>query len=443
MVLIRSLVLGVLGAVLLGGCNESLFGLHHGGRGPDAGDDAPDSNTVPGVCTAPCVADAGAEFDGTPGGMQAHWRYLDDSRSPQRTWTAMTMGTGEMTGAGENRITSCAMHPEAAACTTLPGALLVSSTGATSLADPAIEFKAPTGQVIKLSLHAFVPAGENQTIRLYRNSREDVLFTGIAMAGTTVAHEITVDALPGDRFLVAVAPTGNGAADVGLQLFITAVPKAFPSDCQLALQFELFTGNSFSDLQCLSSVFTHFDSAGKMASLAQANGPFKELGSADSNLAGTYLHDLVPSSVLDYSQDVTVQLWAQLRAFVGAGPAWLFSDLDSAGSGGGLGISIVPGPQAMVDVQTRTDPASSAVIHLTAPAPDPGAWMFIRVVRTGTQLQVCLNGAPPVTVDVGATKLPATRPPDLGKEVQAPSAQASFDGYLDDIRVITGALPCN
>jgi hypothetical protein len=428
--------------VLLAGCNESLFGAHHGGHVADAGDDAPDSNTVPGVCTAPCVADAGAEFDGTAGGLRGHWRYLDDARSPQRTWNVMTVGAGEMIGAGSNRITSCAMHPEAAACTALPGALLVSSTDATSLSDPAIEFKAPTGQVLQLSLHAFVPAGADQTIRLYRNSREDVLFTGTASAGTTVAHEITVDALPGDRFLVAVAPTGNGAADVGLQLFITAADKAFPSTCQLALQFEVFTGNSFSDLQCRNGVFTHFDSAGKLASLAQVIGPFKELGSADKNQDSTYLRDLVPSDALDYSQDVTVQLWAQLRT-LGANPAWLFSDLDSAGRGGGFGISIAPGSPMMVDVQTRTDPASSAVIHATAPASPLQTWLFIRVVRTGTQLQVCLDGAPAANVDVGATRLSTTRPPDLGKEVQAPSAQASFDGYIDDVRVITGALPCN
>jgi hypothetical protein len=33
--------------------------------------------------------------------------------------------------------------------------------------------------------------------------------------------------------------------------------------------------------------------------------------------------------------------------------------------------------------------------------------------------------------------------PDLGKDLPLASNQASLDGNLDDVRVITGALPCN
>jgi hypothetical protein len=428
---------GALGVLLLAGCSESLFGAHHVSHS-DAGVD-PDGDVVPGVCTAPCVADAAKEFDGTPGGMGGHWRYLDDSRSPQRTWSAMTVIAGEMTGSGNNRITSCALHPGAAACTALPGALLVTSTGATSATDPAIEFKAPTSQVLQLSLHAFVPAGDDQTIRLYRNSREDVLFTQIATAGTPVAHEITVDALPGDRFLVAVAPTGNGTADVGLELFASAAAKAFPSTCQLALRFDdLPVGNSVTDVICLMGALTHLSMTGTSTALALAPGPFTELGSSAINPGGTYLHDFQTAKAIDYSQDVTVQLWANLKSYVNGGRASLLSDLNTAGSG--IEIAVLPGPPDMITVGTRT--TTSTVVQATGPYPGIGAWHFLRVVRTATNLRVCVDGALAGSLDTTPLLTPATHLPDLGKDLQLPSAMASLDGDLDDVRVITGALPC-
>lgn len=435
MVLIRRSV--VLGALLLAGCSESLFGAHHGGRPADAGGSDSD---VPGVCTAPCVADAGAEFDGTAGGMRNHWRYLDDGRSPQRTWSVMAVGNGEMIGAGENRITSCALHPEAPACTALPGALLVSSTGATSGSDPAIEFKAPTGQVLQLSLHAFVPAGDDQTIRLYRNSREDVLFTGTAAAGTTLADEITVDALPGDRLLVAVAPTDKGATLVGLQLFISAANKAFPSTCQLALRFDdLPVGNSVTDLLCSQGVFTHTSSAGTSTPLTLGPAPFVELGGSGILPATTYLHDFVGSKFFDYSEDVTVQLWVNLTSFVNAGRASVFSDLGAAGAG--IELAILPGSPDMVMATTRT--TTSTLVQATGAYPPTGSWHFLRVVRTAANLRVCVDGSLAANMNAAPVLAAAQHLPDLGKDLQLPSNQASLDGTIDDVRVITGALPCN
>lgn len=423
----------VLGALALAGCSESLFGAHHGGH-PDAA--APGSDAVPNACTAPCVADAGAEFDGTAGGMRGHWRYLDDDRSPQRTWETMTVGNGEMIGDGSNRITSCATHPDAAACAMLHDALLVSSTGATSSSDPAIEFKAPTGQVLQLSLHAFLPAGDDQTIRLYRNSREDVLFTGIASAGTPVASEVTVDALPGDRFLVAVAPTGNGATGVGLQLFITDAEKAFPSTCQLALRFdEAPSGNSVTDALCAQTAFSHLASAGTLTPLTLGPAPFTELGSSGIVGSTTYLHDFERRS-LDYSQDVTVQLWINLTSFVSAGPASVFSDLDAAGAG--LQLAIVPGASNTVVATTRT--TTSTVVAM-GPYPPLGAWHFLRAVRTAASLRVCVDGILAKNLDATPIMAAAPHMPDLGKDL--PANPASLDASIDDVRVITGALPCD
>jgi hypothetical protein len=426
----------VLGAIALAGCSESLFGAHHGGGPTDA---APGSDSVPGMCPAPCAADAGAEFDGTAGGMRGHWRYLDDNRSPQRNWSVMTVGNGEMIGEGSNRITSCATHPDAAACAMLPGALLVSSTGVTSSSDPAIEFKAPTGQVLQLSLHAFLPAGDDQTIRLYRNSREDVLFTGIASAGTPLADKVTVDALPGDRFLVAVAPAGNGATGVGLQLFITAADQAFPSTCQLALRFdEIPSGNSVTDALCAQAAFTHLASTGTSTPLMLGPAPFTELGSSGIVPGTTYLHDFQGMKFADYSRDVTVQLWINLASFVGGGRATVFSDLGSAGAG--LELAILPGAPDMVMATTRT--TTSALVQATGSYPALGAWHFLRAVRTAANLRVCVDGALAASLNATPVMAAAQHLPDLGKALQQPSNQASIDGNLDDVRVITGALPC-
>ena len=430
-------VICALGALVVSGCNESLFGAHHSTTVDAAG--GIDGEIVPGVCTAPCVADAGAEFDGTAGGLHGHWRYLDDARSPQRTWNPMTVGTGEMRGADpKNRVTSCALHSDAPACTALPGALLISSSGASSAADPAIEFKAPTGQVIKLSLHAFVPAGDDQTIRMYRNSREDVLFTKLAMAGTAIADEITVDALPGDRFLVAVAPTGNGAADVGIQLFVTDAGKPFPSSCQLALRFDdVASGNSVTDLLCLGDAFTHLKATGTTAQIFQTPAPYILLGSSGRVEGGTYLHEFANMRPIDYSGDVTVQLWANLASFVGGGRASVFSDLGS--SGGGVELAILPGPPEMVTVTTRT---ATATVQIQGNHPPIGAWHFLRVVRTAANLRVCVDGALAATMDTTPFRGPASHLPDLGKDLVLPMDQASFDGELDDVRALTGALPC-
>src|SRR6185436_18077947 len=82
-----------------------------------------------------------------------------------RSWRPIPPGGVGMTGADPaNRITTCSAKPGAVACNELSDALLISSAGTTSAADPAIEFTAPGAQVIKLSLRAYLPSGPEQTI---------------------------------------------------------------------------------------------------------------------------------------------------------------------------------------------------------------------------------------------------------------------------------------
>ena len=158
----------------------------------------------------------------------------------------MTASAGIMDGFEQDQITSC-VGLSAAACKGLPGALLVTSSGGAT-SDPAIEYRSPATRVIQLSFSAHVPsAGAAQRIRLYRNSREDALLTSIVAPGQTAGDMIVVDALEGDRFLIAVEPTGAGG-DLALHFFVSDPRVDFPSTCRLALAFESASDDKVDNL---------------------------------------------------------------------------------------------------------------------------------------------------------------------------------------------------
>ena len=432
MVLVRRLT--VLGFVLLGGCSESLFGAHHGGQGDGGGSDGGD---VPSTCPDVCIGDAAADFNGTAVGTNGHWRYLEDQRTHK--WAPM-MGTTVMMGTdARNQITKCTASSTAAACRALPDALLVSTAGSQSNADPAIEFTAPANQVLQLSLHALVPDGAPaQTIRLYRNSREDVLFTGTATAGATLARTITLDALQGDRFLVAVAPPGNGTTGVALQLFVNAPPgTTFPSTCQLALPFESTSGTSTTLDQCHGKTFTSFDPAGT-STMVLANGPFMEQGQAVMLPPEGYVQDT--KTILDYSGDVTVQFWFLLKQFGGINPASLFSDRDLQ-QWGGIGILLIPGTSPTIQVSAG-DPQTSSFTRISGPYLGLGSWQFVRVVRSRGNLALCLQGDRLAASSTSTQNSVTNQGVLLGLDTDTTNPGV-FEGQFDDVRVITGALPCD
>ena len=431
MVLTRMRLLGalVLGALVFGAaCNQSLFDN-------DSADDGLGGTAQ--HCDATCLADAASDFNGTSGGTNQRWRYLDDHRN--RTWTPMTPGGAAMTGADPaNRITTCSAKPGAVACNELSDALLISSAGTTSAADPAIEFTAPGAQVIKLSLRAYLPSGPEQTIRLYRNSREDVLFTGLATAGRTLEQTITVDALAKDRFLVAVTPVAQGATDIGVQFFATSAGAVFPAACQLAVGFAGATGNTVMDL-CRGASLTYYNDAGTPTAVAFGTAPFAEQGTAANIPDGTYFKS---GQTIPQNSALTVQLWIRQRSVVDTfSAAWAFSDLDLDATGG-LGIGITPDPPMLI-ATTCTDagnPLNFADAKTAWPA--EGDWHFVRVVQTGGNLNLCLDGQRKASVPVPDGQLKTMFPPYLGKNVVWTPAGEFFDGNIDDVRVFTGALPC-
>lgn len=438
MVLIHRAV--VLGLLLLAGCAQSLFDDNRGLGGTGPGSDG-GSNMAPSSCPSPCLADAAADFNGTAGGAGSHWRYLDDHRN--RTWTAMTSNAGAMAGADPaNRITTCAAKSGAPACQMLPGALLVSSAGSVSAADPALEFKSPSERVVQLSVKAFVPSGTDQVIRIYRNSREDVLFTGTAFVGAILEHTITLDALTNDRFLVAVAPSNGGAADVGLHIYVNGTTATFPKACQIAVPFISVSGNTVDNLCGNDLTHVRYNETGSDTDTPPVLGlgPFSELGNAADITAGTYFRR---SGTVDRSGDTTLQFWVRNRTPpVDDAVMFIFSDLD-LDHAGGLDVGIASNPDRMF-VQTCTTVTPTIVVDgYPTDYPTDGSWQFIRVVQNAGNVYLCLNGVRKTSFAAAAGTLRSTFSPLFGMGSFAFPAGARFDGLLDDVRLLNVALPCD
>lgn len=431
MVLVRV----ALALALLAGCKQSLFDSHGddtaNGDATNGGD-----GTVPTTCPATCLGDAAADFGTTKFG------YFEDTRN--RMWTPMTQqGTGMYVGADPKNAVAKCPKSGASACDALPGALLVSSSGATAAADPAIAFKTSTKQVVQLSVRIHVPSGASvQQVRLYRNSREDVLYTGVAMPGVTFEQAVTVDALPDDRYFVALAPTGPGAADVGVHFFVSDTGMQFPASCQSALTFTAAAGNTVENA-CGSSYTSRDYNNGTPLDVAPTlgSGPFPEIGMAADIVLGHYY---AGNDILVKADDTTTQLWVRHDAFDPSYAAWAWSDLD-LNAGGGLEIAIFDSSGVpMMEIATCTDPNSNplGIAFVDAPWPNDHAWHFVRVVHTMGQARLCIDGKRMASLAAAQGTLKSTYAPRIGRNVVWTPAGAFFDGGIDDVRVFSGALPC-
>jgi len=439
----RVLLLATLATAM--GCGQSLF--DNRGDTDGGADDSGTDGSVSSTCPSPCVADAAADFDGSPRGTSGNWRYLDDRRT--RAWTAMTANGLTFSGSDPaNTITSCAENPTAAACKALPGALLVSSAGATSGADPALEVTVPLSSIDKLTVRIHVPSGSpEQIVRIYRNSREDVLVTAAATPGTTLDREVTLDALQGDRFLIAIAPEAMGAADIGVQVFLSGTGAVFPSKCQVALDFAAATGNDVDNKCGADLTYNDFTLTTEPVPPTLGMGPFPELGMA-ADITPDHYYKGTTLSPLDRLGDSTIQMWVKHDVLVDPYGAWIFSDED-LNSGGGLGAVIYDaggGGVRTLDVVTCTctgPPCNSPTFAIeSVPYPSDGAWHFLRITHTGGKVNICLDGRKLGDFDVPAMRLVSTFSPRLGKNVIWNPSGAFFDGSIDDVRAFTTALAC-
>lgn len=450
--------IALLAALAAAACDHSLFDNRPGGgsagSGSDAGSDGPG---VPTACPDGCLGDAAADFDGSDTGTTHVWRYLEDQG---RAWKAMTLSGSTMVGQTDptNRIATCRTRSDAPACAALPGALLMSSGGAASPIDPAIEFTTPRTlppQVIQLVLRAYLPSGPDQTIRIYRNSREDLLFTSPLTATNRVDRAVVVDALRGDRFLVAISGA-EAASEVGLQLYVNATGQPFPSSCQLALSFTGVNVMTSTTVQDPCSKYTFTSNAFTAPPPAQTfaatpfvpgPGPYPEqTPGVVVGQGGFLLRDgPAPMTALDWSHDLTVQLWAQPTMLAQLNTAsFLFADFDIDACGGvELSVRAPNGADPRITLRGCTDPVTMADTTITpAPAfPLDSAWHFVRVVRNAAGFDLCIDGTYVASLPVKPGAVASNNPPSLGKPVVYDEG-ASYIGGFDDVRAFTGALPC-
>lgn len=438
MVLIRPLAM----VLAVAACDQSLFDARgprtDGGPG-DGGGDA----DVPTTCPAgSCLADAAADFDGSPGGIGDRWRYFEDKRD--RTWARMTITADDAVIGAEpgNALRKCA--GSSPACQALPGALLVSSSGLG--ADPALQYTSPDAAVIQLALRVRVPSGADQTVRLYRNSREDVLFTATAAAGATVAHAIEVDALPGDRFLLALQPGEAPGVAAAVHFFVIDARRAFPSTCQLAASFAVAAGVVVDDLCTTRDLTSKVDGGPDVEPvLLGSGGPFAEQGDYLRLLPGQYLRAPDEPKLARSGGPVTIQFWVRLDDTSAGLTRYALSDADYDINGGGSSVAFF---RSGLEVKLQLDADGEQGAPVT-PAfkdisyPDGGAWHFLRLVDAPGRLTLCIDGALATTMDVANDRADSSQPLYLGKLAEYQSTTAVFDGALDDVRVFSGALPCN
>jgi hypothetical protein len=412
-------VLGVLGMLVLSGCGRLRFD--------------PPSDGVPELCPETCIADAAAAFDGTSDGADSRWRYVGDRRD--RTWQPMAAVSNIMVGESENRIERCADKPQAKACRALPGALLITSSGASNASDPAIAYVASEARVVRLSLHVHVPGdGVAHRIRLYRNSREDVLFTTSSSPGATVAYTITLDALPGDRFVVALEAQDVRGSAAALHLFVSDSGTAFPSSCELALGFSDpdIVGTAIDD-RCGGAFASLLGTA--PVSPALIDGPFAEHG------MGIYLEsDLHLAGPRPFLRDAsTIQFWVRMETMMFV-KATVFSDIDENSARGLLiQVDATSGFQLEAAVVTATDPVTYASQRIAFA--NPTTWHFVRVVRADGLITFCLDGARVTSLPLPGSTAPGLAP-TLGRNGPW-NPRNEMVGSIDDIRVFSTALPCD
>jgi len=420
------------------GCGQSLFDAHGrrdgGGGGDDAGDDGGGGDgSVPETCPpASCIADAAADFTKAQGGANGHWFYREDKRN--RSWMTMSPDATGLVGAeAGNRIDPCTSSADG--CRALSSALLVSSSALT--ADPAIEFLSFVPKVVQLALRVRVDRG-TQRVRLYRNSREDVLFTAIGAPGETVMSTITLDALALDKFLVAIEPTDGTAGLAAVQFFVIDAGKSFPQTCLLAIPFTAsgLGPNTVRDL-CGSTDFLY-----RNDNVSSTPG-FRDDAFGKSSTAGYFEpgFNYLGAKPLSRNGDVTVQFWAiQDTPVPTVGTAWLFSDFDE-NTGGGLGIQLrFPAP-LRIEASALTAVGPPNYTFKGVNFGNPNTWYFVRVIHAGGMVTICLDGKQVLNTSL-VGPMASGYPPSLARNAPWETV-SNLLGGLDDVRVFSGVLPCN
>lgn len=480
MALIRDLAALLLAALLVAGCEQSLFGTpgdEDGGVAPDArdvggdggvdggdvtrpdGGDGTDGGVPPDVCPDPCISDAVADFVYDEGAASSSWVYVQDVGGPLGTdYSEMRLATRDghqvyVGGAGElsdPAIVSCAATPEYPGCAGVEDKLLLEIATAGNAA-PALIWPVPTddpARTYRVSGTWRVPPGAptNLPMRLLlvRNSRFDtVLDESFLSSAEPRRFDLEVDVQPGDFLRLVVLAESPVRVPLAISFYVSGAQE--PSQCQVTSFFE--EDAAMAPLQfpnrCAETVFQDQSSDG--AETTSNPAPSGIPGFARGFVDGSEIVHAAPA--LDYSGDFTVQFWALLQAQGPDIPETLVSDHDCAAK---RGIHVY---------RDRTDFASSVVtfdVYFDDPGIDcdttpmsitpsvsSGAWHLFRITRSMERgvVSVCVDGAyageqaVPEDADISGNQ-----PLRLGRDASAEAPH--FLGAFADLRVFSVALPC-
>jgi hypothetical protein len=469
-VVLKTAVCAVAALAASAGCKQSLFDSNvddpagddasvtdfDAAATPDADPNAPDGpvfDADPGQPDAPsdgppcpttCKGDAARDYDGTPSGSTGVWRYVSDPRD--RTWTQMSAGTymglDAMVGTGDPApaIVNCRDNPTDALCAgNAHRLLLIPSDAGAGNADPAVEFTvASTGAFTVSGEFLAQSAAGNHRLRIYRNTRDDMLHDELFPTDTTVrSYSVDVEASAQDRLLIAFEPeTAGMAVPIGAHIFVSESVGEFPRACGLTLRFESATGPDLVEDCGFVSYQTEDYNGGSpvVTDAALVAGPIPELGTALRVAADRFAR---PSGgVMDYSGSFTIQMWAQV---VGAPSpfATLFADWHDIPDGGiNFGVG---GTSFDATILHPVDDATSLFFTY----PSDGNWHFIRIVRNASKntYRACVDGQLMASTSFsGLVDITSDTSPYLGRNVVY--SPPYFDGAIDDVRVFTRAYPC-
>jgi hypothetical protein len=275
-------------------------------------------------------------------------------------------------------------------------------------------------------------------VRLYRNSREDVLFTATASPGGTFERAITLDAIKDDRFYLALAGSEQGAHDVGVHFYVNATTDSFPIACQLAIPFTASTGNTVDNVCGVDYTYKNMDTP---TPWALGISPFPELGVSADITKDKYFEG---SDVIVRSGDSTTQLWLRHDAFVDTYNTVVYSD-DDLDNAGGLTIYVLNQSPPKLGAETCTLATQTTLEFSAADGayPDDHGWHFVRVVHANGMVKICVDGVRTASYALPAGKMQSMYAPWLGRNLNWTPQGAFLDGAIDDVRVISGALPCD
>ena len=444
------------------------------GGGVDAAMDS-GSDTGSPTCLSPfCLGIATEDFSSTMQGTgTVMWGYTADDRShPRLSYGPLAPDTIYAAPAWSDldappAIVACGSST-AGRCLEADGKLIFETDGQSSGADPVLTFVAPNDgtYLVRADLQALAGTAR---VTIGRNGIYDSVAEVELTPPASQRLTATMELFAGERGVVLVSPAEAGPASVALDVQVGEAPATAPlRDCQLAMRF------SEADplaLECSTGAVTfanlNISPAEDMTSAIP--GPAPVMGNArDFPLDSAMRLD---GAELDWSGDFTIQLWARVD-FVSHFETEIFTNIYGPELGGvEIGLEprdifstnmgdidvlfayyIFPKPDAFDDSSlicdrgdTGTDPCcddTSCGANIVTPV--QAGWHFYRLVRdtANNEMRLCVDGQEMGTgVLPGDADISTTIDPKLATTAFGFS-EPTFNGAIDDLRVISRALPC-